>query len=72
MNVNERLNWLGESIDQMQEEYWRVVDERDHARRESAALLNSLRWALGHLQEVGGTDNPQFVAAHAAIGRGDE
>ena len=50
----------------------RMEDKVERLEHENAALIDSLRWALGHLQEVGGTDNPQFVAAYAAIGKGDE
>jgi hypothetical protein len=34
-------------------------------------LLAALRWAMCHLQEVGGEDNPQYAAARAVIAKAE-
>jgi hypothetical protein len=37
--------------------------------RTNSELVEALKWALPRLQEVGGEDNPQYVAAWAVLNR---
>lgn len=66
------MNAKGESIASGGNNRTVVGEELEASLKLAAAapeLLEALQWAMSNLQEVGGEDNPKYLAARAAIAK---